>query len=251
MYLARSPCILGSIYWDPGYGHHTVPVAISNVKLEGGNFRAHEVMGWCHPSWSLVSPWKGLYKHTYFIVHVCFWRVLHRFKHVQTNQSKMSNQVRCVSSNKISWFYRYGNFSWVQNATSRNQRPNTAKITGAQSPKSCFGLSEDCGNIWHTQERHETLWIPSMEDVKSQKINLNINWLNWQENICNYAKLFQLFQLVHGNQTRVGISQSISWLVVSTHLKNISQHGNLPQFSGWKWNIFETNSSRSSFPKIP
>ena len=26
------------------------------------------------------------------------------------------------------------------------------------------------------------------------------------------------------------------WLVVSTHLKNMSQIGNLPQFSGWKWN---------------
>ena len=25
-----------------------------------------------------------------------------------------------------------------------------------------------------------------------------------------------------------------NWLVVSTHLKNISQNGNLPQFSGWK-----------------
>ncbi len=25
-----------------------------------------------------------------------------------------------------------------------------------------------------------------------------------------------------------------NWLLVSTHLKNISQNGNLPQFSGWK-----------------
>ncbi len=30
-----------------------------------------------------------------------------------------------------------------------------------------------------------------------------------------------------------------NWLVVSTHLKNISQNGNLPQFSGWKYKMFE------------
>jgi len=32
------------------------------------------------------------------------------------------------------------------------------------------------------------------------------------------------------------------WLVVSTHLKNMSQNGNLPQSSGCKKNMFETTS---------
>ena len=32
---------------------------------------------------------------------------------------------------------------------------------------------------------------------------------------------------------KVGMEIKV-WLVVSTHLKNISQNGNLPQFSGWK-----------------
>ena len=29
--------------------------------------------------------------------------------------------------------------------------------------------------------------------------------------------------------------KALNWLVVSTHLKNIRQNGNLPQFSGWKF----------------
>ena len=36
---------------------------------------------------------------------------------------------------------------------------------------------------------------------------------------------------------------TIIWLVVEpTHLKNISQNGNLPQGSGWKEQIFETTT---------
>ena len=36
--------------------------------------------------------------------------------------------------------------------------------------------------------------------------------------------------------------QKRCWLIVSTHLKNISQTGNIPQFSGWKQKIFETTT---------
>ena len=58
-------------------------MAISNVKLEGGNLRAHEVI--CHgrsnnTCLTLEKAYTNSYKHTCFIIPVCFLKVLHTFK---------------------------------------------------------------------------------------------------------------------------------------------------------------------------
>ena len=45
-----------------------------------------------------------------------------------------------------------------------------------------------------------------------------------------------------------------SWLVVSIHLKDISQNGNLPQFSGWKYKniwVATTQFRCHSCPSLP
>ena len=50
----------------------------------------------------------------------------------------------------------------------------------------------------------------------------------------DWKRSIKAFQKKSGMVRHEKIARNVHWLVVSTPLKNISQNGNLPQFSGWK-----------------